>query len=84
MSNLSTQGMRYAFLLFVISTHPSNSARAQGSPLVATESAASPAPMGASPLVGGMAKEIMSRYSWRTSGAAKGCEATRWRARIRS
>ena len=77
MSNLSMRGMRYAFLLLVISTHPSNSARAQGSPFVAAESAASE---GAPPVVGGAANDIVSKVlteNERRSERLRGYKVTR-------
>ena len=58
MSTLLTRGMRYAFLLLVISTHPWRSARAQESPFVATESAA---PVAVPPVASGTANEIMAK-----------------------
>ena len=77
MSNLSTRSMQYAFLLLVISTHPSNSARAQGSPFVAAESTAR---VGAPPVVGGAANEIVSKVlteNERRSERLRGYKVTR-------
>src|SRR5689334_8175061 len=57
MSKLSTRGMRYAFLLLVISS-PSNSARAQGNSFLTAESTPRVA---APPVIGGTADDIMSK-----------------------
>ena len=77
MTNLSTRAMRYAVLLLMISTHPSNSARAQGSAFVAAESAPR---VGAPPIAGGSANDIMSKVlkeNERRSERLRGYKVTR-------
>ena len=77
MSNLSTKGIRHAFLLLMICTHPSISGLAQGRPFLAGDSAPS---LDVPPVAGGAANDIVSKVlteNERRSERLRGYKVTR-------